>query len=161
MRFGVLDAGASLEGLAMAHESPPRNGANVRNATPGQGGAPDGIGTLPHLFTRWAGSRWTSMFVATAVVVILLVGVFTGFPHGWQTSVHTAGALVSLLMLFLLQHTTNRETKAILVKLDELIQASSGAREEVMNIEEHEVEDQEELHRELHHRAARRTTTTT
>jgi low affinity Fe/Cu permease len=55
-------------------------------------------------------------------------------------------------MLFLLQHTTNRESKAILVKLDELIRATTGAREDVMGIEKHEVGDQEDIHEQLHHR---------
>jgi low affinity Fe/Cu permease len=111
--------------------------------------AVDGIGALPHVVTRWAGSRWTSIAVALAIVVVLIVGVVGGFDHRWQTFVYTTGALVSLLMLFLLQNTTNRESKAILVKLDELIQATSGAREDVMGIEKHEVSDQEEIHDQL------------
>jgi low affinity Fe/Cu permease len=86
------------------------------------------------------------------VVVLLVAGIVTGFEHWWQSLVHSTGALVTLLMLFLIQHSTNRETKAILVKLDELIQATSGAREELIDIEDHEVGVQEEVHDRLHHR---------
>jgi low affinity Fe/Cu permease len=137
----------------MAHDNAAvdRNGGDI--SAPAQGDAPRGLGKLPDLVTRWAGSRWTSTVVAAAVVVLFIIGGFVGFTHGWQVFVHTAGAVVSVLMLFLLQHTTNRETKAILVKLDELIQATGGAREQVMDIEDHEVSDQEELHHQLHHRS--------
>jgi low affinity Fe/Cu permease len=139
------------EGQTMAHDNAAvdRNGGDV--AAPAQGDAPRGLGKLPDAVTRWAGSRWTSTVVAAAIVALFIVGGIIGFPHGWQVFVHTAGAVVSVLMLFLLQHTTNRESNAILVKLDELIQATGGAREEVMDIEDHEVSDQEELHDELHH----------
>jgi low affinity Fe/Cu permease len=114
--------------------------------------AVDGLGALPDVVTRWAGSHWTSIAVALAIVTILIVGAVSGFDHWWQTFVYTTGALVSLLMLFLLQHTTNRESKAILVKLDELIRATTGAREDVMGIEKHEVGGQEDIHDQLHHR---------
>jgi low affinity Fe/Cu permease len=114
-------------------------------------GTPHGLAALPDAATRWAGSQWTSTIVAALIVGYVIAGAAIGFPHGWQAFAHSGAALVSLLMLFLLQHTTNRESKAILVKLDELIQATTGAREEVMDLEDHQVSDQEELHDELHH----------
>lgn len=101
--------------------------------------------------SRIVGSRWTALIVAAAVVVYLVVGAVTGFGHNWQIAVHTAAALVTLPMVFILQHTTNRETRAILIKLDELISATSSATEDVMDIEENEVEDQEKVHDRLHH----------
>jgi uncharacterized protein YjbJ (UPF0337 family) len=52
-------------------------------------------------------------------------------------------------MSFLLQNTTNRESNAILVKLDELIQATSCAREDVMGIEKRQVSDQEAINDQL------------
>lgn len=100
--------------------------------------------------SRGVGSRWTATVVTAAVVVYLVVGAFTGFGHAWQIAIHTTAALVTLPMLFVLQHTTNRETRAILIKLDELISASSDATEDLVGIEEHEVDDQEEMHDRLH-----------
>jgi low affinity Fe/Cu permease len=114
-------------------------------------GVVDGVGAVPDLVTRWAGSRWASVIVVATVVALLIVGAAARFDQWWQTFVYTTGALVSLLMLFLLQHTTNRESKAILLKLDELIKATTGAREDVLGIEKHEVGDQEEIHHQLHH----------
>jgi low affinity Fe/Cu permease len=73
----------------------------------------------------------------------------TNFPQWWQITVYSAGALISVLMLFLIQHTTNRHTNAILVKLDELIKATSGARNEVIGIEDQQLDEQDELSNEL------------
>lgn len=111
---------------------------------------------LPEYATRWAGSVPAS-WAATAVVTgLLIVGAATRFPHWWQTTVHATGALVSLLMMFLIQHTTERQTKAILVKLDELVIATEGASEEVLEIEKHQTGEQQEIHEELHHDRGRR-----
>ncbi|CPW57946.1 Predicted small integral membrane protein [Mycobacteroides abscessus] len=62
-------------------------------------------------------------------------------------------ALVSLLMLFIIQHTTNRDTNAVLLKLDELISAIPAAHEEAIDIEDREIYEQEEVHHRLHHEA--------
>jgi low affinity Fe/Cu permease len=111
---------------------------------------PRRLAALPEAFARYAGSLWTSMLAAGLIVALLITGTITGFPQWWQTFVYTTGALVSLLMLFVIQHTTNRETKAILVKLDELIQSTAGAREEMMGLEEKQIDDQEEIQNQLH-----------
>lgn len=54
-------------------------------------------------------------------------------------------------MLFVIQQTTNRQTGAILVKLDELIVTSSTARDEVIDAERRDTAEQEKLHDRLHH----------
>lgn len=74
-------------------------------------------------------------------------------PGWWQTLVYSTGALVSLLMLFIIQHTTNRDTNAVLLKLDELISAIPAAHEEAIDIEDREIYEQEEVHHRLHHEA--------
>jgi low affinity Fe/Cu permease len=106
---------------------------------------------LPETFTRWAGSLWISTLAMVVVAALTAVGVVTGFPQWWQTLVYSLGALVSVLMLFLIQHTTNRENNAVLVKLDELVTAVSDAREDVIDIEDRQLSEQEEVHDRLHH----------
>jgi low affinity Fe/Cu permease len=105
---------------------------------------------IPEVATRLAGSVWASTIVAGLLVGLLVGGAITGFPHGWQTFVYSAGAVLSVLMLFLLQHTTNRETKAILVKLDELIHSSDQAHNEVMGLEHQPLHHQEKVQERLH-----------
>ncbi|MBJ8345790.1 low affinity iron permease family protein [Antrihabitans sp. YC2-6] len=103
-----------------------------------------------HAVTNWAGSIYASAAVALVVFLILLVGAVFRFPHSWQVLVHSLGAIVSLLMLFLIQHTTNQQTNAVLLKLDELIHATSDARDEVIDAEDRTVEEQDDLEEDLH-----------
>ncbi|WP_100466866.1 low affinity iron permease family protein [Mycobacteroides abscessus] len=111
------------------------------------------LALVPGLITRWAGSIWLSLIAIAVVVILLVIGLSTAFPGWWQTLVYSTGALVSLLMLFIIQHTTNRDTNAVLLKLDELISAIPAAREEAIDIGDREIYEQEEVHRRLHHEA--------
>jgi low affinity Fe/Cu permease len=101
-----------------------------------------------------AGSAWASGIGIIAVTGLLVVGVVDGFPVWWQTVVYSAGALVSLLVLFSVQHTTNRQNQAILLKLDELIQATCGADEEIIAVEDRRLHEQEHLHYRHHQQHA-------
>ncbi|MBC6448715.1 low affinity iron permease family protein [Actinokineospora xionganensis] len=98
------------------------------------------------VLAKVAGSPWTSGLSVLVVFTLLVVGVSTRFTPGWQITVYAAGSLVSLLVLFSIQHTTNRQTKAILLKLDELVRATEGAHEELIAVEDRELHEQEELH---------------
>ncbi|MGW5309995.1 low affinity iron permease family protein [Nocardia thailandica] len=102
--------------------------------------------SIPDAVTHGAGSRWTWLVVTLLAVTALAGGVCTGFPPWWQTTVYTTGALTSAVMLFLIQHTTNRNDHAVLIKLDELLNATSGARAAFLDLEDRQVRDQEELH---------------
>jgi low affinity Fe/Cu permease len=72
-------------------------------------------------------------------VLVILVWVLTGpmfhFSDTWQLVINTATTIVTFLMVFLIQNTQNRDAKAVHLKLDELIRALKGARNELVDLE--------------------------
>jgi len=94
------------------------------------------------LFTRF--SKWTSratgnpvtFAMALAVIVIWAVtGPIFRWSDTWQLVINTGTTIVTFLMIFLVQNTQNRDSKAIHLKLDELIHSLKHADNHMINIE--------------------------
>jgi low affinity Fe/Cu permease len=103
-----------------------------------------------HKFTQFArlASNVTGrplVFNIAMVVILLWVvsGPIFGFSDTWQLMINTATTIITFLMVFLIQHTQNRDTEAMHVKLDELIRAMEGAHNVLLNLEELEGEELE------------------
>lgn len=70
-----------------------------------------------------------------AVVVWALAGPVFGYSESWQLVVNTGTTIMTFLMVFLLQNIQNRDSRAVQLKLDELIRALTGARNELIDVE--------------------------
>jgi low affinity Fe/Cu permease len=100
--------------------------------------------------SRGAGSPWAFI----AAVVIIIVWGFTGplfqFSDTWQLVINTGTTIVTFLMVFLIQNMQNRETRAINLKLDELLRAISTARNDIIDMENVSDEELEEVEEQFH-----------
>lgn len=108
------------------------------------------------LFTRlsqatshWAGKPQT-FFVALAIIVVWAAsGPVFGFNDTWQLVINTSTTIVTFLMVFIIQNSQNRDTAAMQIKLDELINKLEGAREELLDLEELDEDKLEEMRAEF------------
>src|ERR1700748_3631288 len=81
------------------------------------------------------GSAWAFAAAVLAILVWIVTGPTFHFSDTWQLIINTATTIVTFLMVFLIQNTQNRDAKAIHLKLDELIRAVQGARNQLVDLE--------------------------
>ena len=101
------------------------------------------LDSQPPSFDRFA--RWTERQVGSPTAFVLAVAVIViwacsgplfGWSDTWQLVINTGTTIVTFLMVFLIQSTQSRDTRALHLKLDELIRVNQMARNSLFNLEE-------------------------
>jgi low affinity Fe/Cu permease len=95
------------------------------------------------------GSAWAFTLAILIIVVWGLTGPTFKFSNTWQLIINTGTTIVTFLMVFLIQNTQNRDSKAVNLKLDEIIRALRGARNQLINLEGLSDEDLKRLEKQF------------
>jgi low affinity Fe/Cu permease len=95
------------------------------------------------------GSPYVFLAACLTVLIWAALGPMFHFSDTWQLVINTATTIITFLMVFLIQNTQNRDTKALHLKLDELLRAVSGARTSLVNLENLSDEDLDHLQKQF------------
>jgi low affinity Fe/Cu permease len=87
---------------------------------------------------KWTGSHW-ALLIAAGLVVVSLAAVGVDITN-------IGISIITLLMVFVLQNTQNRDSAALHLKLDEMVRVEPAARDDVRGVESKSEEEIEELH---------------
>lgn len=76
-------------------------------------------------------------FVLGLLVIVLwaITGPVFAYSDTWQLVINTGTTIITFLMVFLIQNTQNRDSRAVHLKLDELIRSVRNARNEMVGLE--------------------------
>jgi low affinity Fe/Cu permease len=102
-----------------------------------------------HFVAHAAGTPWAFVLALTVIVIWGLLGPLFDYSDTWQLVINTATTIITFLMVFLIQNSQNRDAKAVHLKLDELLRGVTGARTELVNLEEFTDEELEAMHEEF------------
>lgn len=91
------------------------------------------------LVAKWTGNHWAFLVAAALVIASLLL-------FGVEIT-NIAISIGTLLMVFILQNTQNRDSAALHLKLDEMVRAEPEARDDVRGVESRPAHEIDELHR--------------
>lgn len=99
--------------------------------------------------SRASGKTATFVVACTLVAAWAVSGPVFGFSETWQLVINTATTIITFLMVFVLQHTQNRDGEAVQAKLDDLILALKHADNRLIGAEQLDIRELHELRQKL------------
>jgi len=95
--------------------------------------------------SKAAGEPYTFVIAIGVVIVWAISGPIFGFGDTWQLVINTGTTIITFLMVFLIQNSQNRDTEALQIKLDELINALRGTNESLLDLEQLDEKELDEI----------------
>jgi low affinity Fe/Cu permease len=95
-----------------------------------------GLERLSMRVADWTGSSTAFSLAVLVILVWALTGPLFHFSDTWQLVINTGTTIITFLMVFLIQRSQNKDTRAIELKLNELVAAMEGASNRLIGIEE-------------------------
>lgn len=97
--------------------------------------------------TNWTGSPIAFGVAAFIVIAWIISGPIFHYSDTWQLVINTGTTIITFLMVFLIQKSQNKDSKAIQLKLNELIAASKDASNRMVDIEDLTESELDVLHK--------------
>ena len=102
-----------------------------------------------HATSEASGTPLAFAMAVSVIAVWAITGPIFAFSDTWQLVINTGTTIVTFMMVFLIQNTQNRDSKAMQLKLDELIKGVKGARTSMVNLESLSDDDLKKLDKEF------------
>lgn len=97
--------------------------------------------------TSFTGSSYAFIGALAVVIIWAGSGPFFKYSETWQLVINTGTTIITFLMVFLIQKAQNKDSKAIQIKLNELIAASKYASNRIVDIEDLTEEELDHIHK--------------
>jgi low affinity Fe/Cu permease len=94
-----------------------------------------------------AGTSWAFAAAAAIVLIWAITGPIFDYSEPWQLVINTGTTIITFLMVFLIQRSQNKDSRAVHLKLNELIAAMQGASNRLLNLEDLSEDQLTTLHR--------------
>jgi low affinity Fe/Cu permease len=105
--------------------------------------------SIANRISVWTGTATVFLGAVLVIVIWGATGSYFHYSDTWQLVINTGTTIITFLMVFLIQNTQNRDGKAVQLKLDELIRATKGARNQYVGLEDLSDADLSELDKEF------------
>jgi len=96
--------------------------------------------------TKFTGSSWAFIGATVLVIVWAVSGPVFNYSETWQLVINTGTTIITFLMVFLIQKAQNKDSKAIQIKLNELLASNEKASNRIVDIEDLTEKELDQLH---------------